>query len=120
MKEKKSLDVSTVDFERTHRNVAPPKQSGKVRPVIVKFVWYNDRRKIYINKKLLRGTEVSITENLTAHRVAKVKRAKEKFGFKNVWSLIFEGVSGHPATPMMVLFPTLVNNVLLITNVARS
>ena len=28
-------------------------------------------------------TEVSITERLTAHRVTKLKEAKEKFGFKN-------------------------------------
>ena len=30
-------------------------------------------------------TEVSITERLTAHRVTKLKEAKEKFGFKNFW-----------------------------------
>ena len=29
---------------------------------------------------------MSRTESLTAHRVAKLKEAKEKFGFKNVWS----------------------------------
>ena len=37
-------------------------------------------RKIHVNKKLLKGTKVSITESLTAHRVAKLKEAKEKFG----------------------------------------
>ena len=36
----------------------PPKQSGKVRPVIAKFVCYNDRRKIYINKKLIKGIKL--------------------------------------------------------------
>ena len=35
-------------------------------------------------------------------------------------SLIFEGVSRNPATSVMELFPTLVNNFLLITNVART
>ena len=69
--------------------VPPPShlnKSGKVRPVIVKFVRRNDGRKIYINKKLLKGTKVSITESLTACRIAKLKEAKGKFGFKNVWS----------------------------------
>ena len=61
----------------------PPKRSGKVRPVIAKFVCYNDRRKIYINKKLIKRNK---TESLTAHRVTKLKEATEKFGFKNVWS----------------------------------
>ena len=55
---------------------APPKQSGEVTLVIVKFVRYNDRRKIYINKKLPKGTNASIFESLTAHRVAKLKEAK--------------------------------------------
>ena len=86
VKEKMGLDISTADIDRTHRIGAPPKQSGKVRPVIVKFVRYNDRRKIYENKKLLKGIKVSITESLTAHRVAKLKEAVKKFGFNNVWS----------------------------------
>ena len=42
--------------------------------------------KNYINKKLLKRTKVSITESLTPHRVAQLKEAKEKFGYKNVWS----------------------------------
>ena len=35
-------------------------------------------------------------------------------------SLIFKGVSRIPATSMMELFPTLINNFLLITNVVRT
>ena len=86
VKEKMGLDISTANIDRTNRIAAPPKQSGKVGPVIVKFVRYNDQRKIYENKKLLKGTKVSITESLTAYRVAKLKEAKEKFGFKILWS----------------------------------
>ena len=86
VKEKMALDISTANIDRTNRIVAPPKQSGKVRPAIVKFVRYNDQRKIYENKKLLKGTKVSITESLTAYRVAKLKEAKEQFGFKILWS----------------------------------
>ena len=84
VKEKMGVDILSADIDRTHRIGAPPKQSGKVIPVIVKFVLYNDRRKIYANKKLLKWTKVSITESLTAQRIAKLKEAKEKFGFKNV------------------------------------
>ena len=86
VKEKMGSDISSAHIDRTHRIGAPPKQSGKVRPVIVKFVQYNDRRKIYTNKNLLKGTKVSITESPTVRRVAKLKEPKEKFGFKNVWS----------------------------------
>ena len=80
------LDISSADIDRTHRIGAPPKQSGKLKLVIVKFVRYNNRRKIYTIKKLLKGAKVSITESLTAQRVAKLKEAKQKFDFKNVSS----------------------------------
>ena len=80
--------LNPMSFENKSGKVrpAPPKKSGKVRPVIVKFVRYNDRKKIYANKKLLKGTKVSITESLTAQHVEKLKEAKEKYDFKNVWS----------------------------------
>ena len=70
-KKKMDLDIPSAHIDRIHRIGAPPKQSGKVRPVIVKFVLYNNRRKIYINKRLLKRIEISITENLTAHHVEK-------------------------------------------------
>ena len=38
---------------------------------------YNGQKKIYINKKLLKETKVSITESLTVQHVAKLKEAKE-------------------------------------------
>ena len=79
VKEKMGLDISSTDIDRTYRIGAAPKQSGKVRPVIVKFVRHNDWRKIYTNKKLLEGTKVSMIESLTAHRAAKLKEAM------NVW-----------------------------------
>ena len=47
------LDISSADIDRSYRIGAPPplpKQSGKIRPVIVKFVHYNDGRNIFINK----------------------------------------------------------------------
>ena len=86
MKGKMGLDISSADIDRNHRLGVPPKQSGKVRPVVVKFVRYNDQKKIYTNKKLLKEIKVSITESLTAHHVAKLKEAKEKIGLENVWS----------------------------------
>ena len=82
VKQKMGLDISSGDIDRTHRIGSPPKQSGKVRPVIVKSVRHNDRRKIYTHKKLIKGTKVSITESLTAQRVVKLKEAKEKVGLR--------------------------------------
>ena len=46
VKEKIGLDMLSADIDIIYWLGAPPKQSGKVRPVIIKFVRYNDRGKI--------------------------------------------------------------------------
>ena len=44
-------ELTEVDSERTHR-VRKPKQNKKTpRPIIIKFVRYNCRRRIFLNKK---------------------------------------------------------------------
>ena len=43
--------------------------------------------KKYINKEILKRAKIPITESLTAHRVAKLKEAKEKLSFKTVWNV---------------------------------
>ena len=57
---KMGLVIPFANIDRTHRISTSPKQWDKVRPVIVKFGWYDEQRKIYINKKLLKGTKISI------------------------------------------------------------
>ena len=80
-------ELTEVDIERTHR-VGKRKQSIKTpRPVIIKFVRYNCRRRIFLNKKTLKNTGISITESLTAKRMEMLNKAKERFGFRNVWTL---------------------------------
>ena len=37
-------------------------------------------------KKELKGTNISIIENLTGYRMSVLNEAREKFGFKNVWT----------------------------------
>ena len=49
----------------------------KSRPVIVKFLRYNTRGLIYKNKKKLKGSRISITENLTSKRITILQRARE-------------------------------------------
>ena len=46
VKEKMGLDMLSADIDIIYWLGALPKQSGKVRPVIIKFVRYNDRGKI--------------------------------------------------------------------------
>ena len=68
---KMNIKITENDIDRTHR-IRKPKNNGKPRPVIIKFVRYNDRKKIFSSKKLLKDSGVSITESLTAFRMKKL------------------------------------------------
>ena len=74
------------DLERTRRIREPKKTRGKTRPIIVKFVRYNDRNRVFRNKKKLNGQKISITESLTKIGMDKLRQAKETYGFTNVWT----------------------------------
>ena len=75
-----------VDLDRTHRIGKKRHSNSKPRPVIVKFSRYNIREKVFKSKEKLRGKNISITENLTGYRMSILNEAREKFGFKNVWT----------------------------------
>ena len=79
------LDLTGENIERTHR-IGKPKSDGKPRPIIIKFVRYNVRRKVYTRKKMFKGKKISLTESLTAFRMSKLSDAREKYGFQNVWT----------------------------------
>ena len=49
MKPEMDLDISPGDIDRTHRTGVPSKD--KYRPIIVKFVRYMDRRRVFTNKR---------------------------------------------------------------------
>ena len=79
-----SVDIS--DIDRSHRIGKFRSENPNPRPVIVKFARYHVRRKVFSNKKKLKGKTVSITESLTAKRMEILKKAREELGFKNVWT----------------------------------
>lgn len=80
------IEISENDIDRTHRIGAPRNPGEKPRPIIVKFVRYNVRKKVFGNKKRLKGKNTSITESLTKYRMGKLKQAREEFGFDKVWT----------------------------------
>ena len=50
-------ELTEDDIEHTHR-VGKPKQNKKTpRPIIIKFVWYNCRQRIFLNKQNLKTLE---------------------------------------------------------------
>ena len=84
--QKLDLGITLQDIARTHRIGEPKKTRGKPRPVLVKFVQYNDRNRIFRNKKKLKGQKISITESLTKIRMDELRQAKETYGLTNVWT----------------------------------
>ena len=86
IKEHLDIELSVKDLDRSHR-IGKNNSKSKCRPIVVKFISYNDRRKIFDNKKRFKGTGVSITESLTAERMRQLKNARDQSGFNNVWSI---------------------------------
>ena len=54
--------------------------------MIVKFIRYNVRGRVFREKRKLKGTGKTITESLTTKRIGQLNDAREKFGFHNLWS----------------------------------
>ena len=46
---KMDIKILHSDIDRTHR-IGKPKTKGKPRPLIIKFIWYNDRKRFFLVK----------------------------------------------------------------------
>ena len=86
-KKKLNVELTQRDLDRTHRIGKNDKSSNRPRPVIVKFIRYNDRNKIFSKKKQLKNSGISIKESLTKLGMSKLAKAREEFGFRNVWTV---------------------------------
>ena len=76
------LDLS--DVSRSHR--VGPNVPGKPRPIIVKFTNYRPRSKVFRAKRKLKGTGITVKEDLCYQRLQLLRAATEKHGYKNVFS----------------------------------
>ena len=95
---KSFVSMYTSKTDRTHRTGRQKKKNKDApRPVVVKFSNYNTRQKVFQARRKLKGTQITIVENLTSKRVAILSKVRNKFGISNVWSLdgrIFVVVEG--------------------------
>ena len=82
LQDKLELEISKKYIDRCHRIGKPSPR--KKRPIIAKFVRYNDRHKAYSNKKRLKDSGISITETLTYYRMGQLNKARDEHGFKCV------------------------------------
>ena len=82
----KLQDFDINDIGRCHR--VGVKRPGSRRPIIVQFSTYRRREVVIRNRKLLKGTNVVIREDLTSRRLSLMKAAVNKYGYKNVWTVL--------------------------------
>ena len=85
--EKLNIEITQRDLDRTHWIGRNDKRSNQPRPVIVKFIRCNDSKKTFSKKKQLKDSGVSTTESLTKLRMSKLAKAREEFGFRNVFTV---------------------------------
>ena len=78
LKSEMNIDMKIEQIDRTHRIGSFKKDSGnrKSRPIIVKFARYADKPNAFVNKKVSKGKNISITESVNKKRVSKLKEAK--------------------------------------------
>lgn len=85
-KEKMQLDIQESQiascFRIKHKNSNTAVSAG---PVLITFSDLNMRSKVLKNRKLLKGSQLVVKEDLTGVRAKILKCATEKFSRKNVW-----------------------------------
>ena len=79
-------EITIHDIDRTHRLGKRKPDNNVPRPINVNFTKYSVCNRIFKTKKKLKGKTVSITKSLIKIRVVELKKAREIYGFKNVWS----------------------------------
>ena len=78
---KLNIKMSQISIDRSHRLGKRKGPGQKPRAIIVKFTRYKDRHHVFRNKKLLKGTGISVTESPTVKRMEHLKKAGEQHGF---------------------------------------
>lgn len=83
-KNKLGVELSKSSIDRCHRiGTFNPRKS---RPVLVRFMTFQDRSDVYKNKKLLKKSGLVIREDLTKSRLEILKQAVNKMGPRNTWT----------------------------------
>ena len=81
-----NIEISPADLDRTQRVGKKKPGQNKPRPIIVKLSRGNVRKKAFSNKKNLKGSNESITEDLIPKRMEILKKARIEHGLTNVWT----------------------------------
>ncbi|KAJ4448673.1 hypothetical protein ANN_00063 [Periplaneta americana] len=80
------VELKVEDIDRSHR-VGRTTSDGRPRPIIVKFCSYRKRSEVFFNKKRLKGSGMTLREDLTKVRHGLLREAIGKFGVSSVWTI---------------------------------
>lgn len=83
VKNKLGIELSANDIERSHR---VGQLTDKNRALLVKFASYRSKSKIFQVKKRLKGSGISIAEDLTRARLTVYQEAKRVHGKNKAWT----------------------------------
>lgn len=90
-REKLGIDLPKDAISRSHRvgrqRELEPGELAHQRPIIVRFNNYRTRQSVFNLKKKLKGTSITIREDLTHRRLELYRKVATKYGAKNVWTL---------------------------------
>lgn len=80
---KMGVSLEPYHIDRSHR---VGKTSENPRPIIVKFVSYAERRVVFTSKKKLKGSRITVREDLTKTRLDLLKTAESQYSRSAVWT----------------------------------
>lgn len=91
---KLNLRLSVDDIDRCHRlqtrnttRTAAQVVAEGHKPIIIKFISYRVRERVWKNKKMLKGTGILVTESLTVKRLKLYREVQEIVGKRRCWTM---------------------------------
>lgn len=83
-KQKLGAQIERADIREVNR--IGKNMENRDRPIIVKFMKESSKNEVFYKKKQLKGTGITMREDLTKARLDLIKVAIEQFESKNVWT----------------------------------
>ena len=83
LEEKLGISLSVRDFSAAHR--LPSENKDKPLPMIVRFKDRSDKEVVMKNRKKLKGTGISINDDITRDNMKLMNRAENSEKFESVW-----------------------------------
>lgn len=86
-KDKLNLNITPEYIDYVHRTGAPQAARNSNRGILVKFTSHYCKNLLLKNRHKLKGTKLLIMEDLTLCRRELYRKAKDRFGVRNVYTL---------------------------------